>query len=69
MAAADTGSGSLLKYYSDKYGLEVVVSHEQAIAEGSHRMEGFLLQALQRCDAVWGMPSVQGRSLKRGIAA
>jgi len=41
--------------------LEVVVSHEQAIAEGSHRMEGFLLQALQRCYDVWGMPSVQGR--------
>jgi hypothetical protein len=64
LAAADTGSRSLLKYYSDNYGLDVVVSEEQAIAEGFHRMEGLLLQALQRCDAVWGMPSVQERSLK-----
>ena len=61
LAAADTGSRSLLKYYSDKYGLEVVSSREQAHAEGSHRMEGPLLQALQRCDAVWGMHSVHER--------
>ena len=57
LAAADNGSGKLLLYYSDKYGLKEVSSREMAIAKGgSHRMQGPLLQALQRCDAVWGMP-------------
>ena len=56
LSAADNGSGSLLQYYSDKYGLGVVEG--QSYAEGSHRMAGPLLQALQRCDAVWGRPSL-----------
>lgn len=60
LSAADKGSGSLLEYYSDKYGLGVVEG--RSYAEGSHRMAGPLLQALQRCDAVWGMPAVQERS-------
>ena len=53
LSATDHGSGSLLEYYRDKYGLDLVGSRDQAHAEGSHRMAGPLLQALQRCDAVY----------------
>ena len=60
LSAADKGSGKLVKYYSDNYGMGVVEG--QSHAEDSHRMEGPLLQALQLCGAVWGMPAVQERS-------
>jgi hypothetical protein len=67
LTAADKGSGSLLTYYSDKYGLEVVRTHEEPIDEEPideryPRMEGSLLEALWRCDAVWDVPAVQERS-------
>jgi hypothetical protein len=58
LSANDDGRGLLLRYYIEKYGLEVV----EVDKEGSHRMVGPLLQALQRCDAVWGVHPVQERS-------